>query len=147
MIELVVVGEPGPQGSKKVGRGKTRAGHPILLESSRKVDPWRRAVVAAAHAAGHRPDRPTLTVPVQGAFLFFLPRGRTVRRPVPSVYPDLSKLLRSTEDALTQAGVWADDALLVEIVRLSKRYAGDPGALDHPGAVIRLAPWTPEEPS
>ena len=34
----------------------------------------------------------------------------------PCRMPDLSKLIRSTEDALTDAGVWTDDARVVEVV-------------------------------
>ena len=49
----------------------------------------------------------------------------------------MSKLARSTEDALTTAGVWADDARVVDEY-LSKRYIGDPGALDKPGVLVRV---------
>jgi crossover junction endodeoxyribonuclease RusA len=59
------------------------------------------------------------------------------KRPYPSVAPDLSKLIRSTEDALTAAGVWRDDCLVVEYTRLAKVYVNeDPEALDRPGAFI-----------
>ncbi len=66
-----------------------------------------------------------------------MPKGRTC----PSVKPDLSKLIRSTEDALTDARIWTDDALVVEYRYAAKRYpnAGR-DALDAPGAVIRI--WT-----
>jgi Holliday junction resolvase RusA-like endonuclease len=54
--------------------------------------------------------------------------------------PDLSKLIRSTEDALTDAGVWTDDARVVAYHQPRKVYAGsaDPDALHTPGAVIRV---------
>ena len=53
--------------------------------------------------------------------------------------PDLSKLLRSTEDALTDAGLWADDARVVEYERLAKVYPGeDPEALPVPGVRIEI---------
>ncbi len=51
--------------------------------------------------------------------------------------PDLSKLVRSTEDALSDAGAWEDDARVVECLA-RKVYAGDPDALHIPGAVIRI---------
>ncbi len=52
--------------------------------------------------------------------------------------PDLSKLARSTEDALTDAGVWVDDGLVTEYARLAKVYvgSGDPEATHIPGARI-----------
>ena len=44
--------------------------------------------------------------------------------------PDIDKLLRSTLDALGEAGLWADDSQVVH-VQSSKDYADDrpPGAL------------------
>lgn len=61
------------------------------------------------------------------------------RRTYPMRTPDLSKLARSTEDALSDAGIWADDARVVEYSRLAKVYPGeDPDALSSPGAVIEI---------
>ena len=52
-VQLRVLGTPGPQGSKKAtGRMGERV---RLVESSKKVKPWRAQVTAAAYAAGHRP--------------------------------------------------------------------------------------------
>lgn len=54
--------------------------------------------------------------------------------------PDLSKLARSTEDALTDAGLIADDALIVEFSRLAKVFPGeDPESLESPGVRITIA--------
>ena len=51
--------------------------------------------------------------------------------------PDLSKLARSTEDALSDAGLIADDARIVEYERLAKVFPGeDPDALEAPGVLI-----------
>jgi Holliday junction resolvase RusA-like endonuclease len=48
-------------------------------------------------------------------------------------------LIRSTEDALTQAGIWADDARVVEYERAVKVFPReDPEALDAPGAIIEI---------
>lgn len=141
-VELRVSGTPGPQGSKKAtGRMGQRV---RLVESSAKVKPWRDAVVAAALAQGHRPGTPTLDGPLIASFVFTLRKPTSApkrRRTWPAVYPDVSKLLRSTEDALTSAGVWADDARLVEVLRLAKVYPGeDVDALDQPGVLIRISP-------
>jgi crossover junction endodeoxyribonuclease RusA len=74
--------------------------------------------------------------------VFTLPKPSSApkrTRTWPMRYPDLSKLLRSTEDALTTAGVWADDARVIEYRHLAKVYPGEhPDALDAPGAVIRV---------
>jgi Holliday junction resolvase RusA-like endonuclease len=61
------------------------------------------------------------------------------RRTWPMRTPDLSKLLRSTEDALTTAGIWRDDARVVEYGRAAKVFPGeDPEALEAPGVRIVL---------
>ena len=66
-------------------------------------------------------------------------RGR--RRTHPCRTPDLSKLARSTEDALTTAGLWRDDARVVEYTRLAKVYPGeDPESLSSPGVRIVVEP-------
>lgn len=145
VLILAVVGTPAPQGSKRhVGKG-------VMVESSKKVRPWRDAVrsTAAHHWDGRSPlDEP---VRVQMVFTFLRPAAhfRTGRNAAlvrdsapraPQGMPDLSKLIRSTEDALTDAGVWRDDARVVA-VSACKVYAGEhPDALDSPGAVIRI--WT-----
>lgn len=140
--EIVVEGTPGPQGSKRTAPlgGKSGSSATVVIESSKKVKPWRRAVMAAAAAAGHRRGAPTYDGPLIASVVFTMHRGSTVRRQHPTVYPDVSKLLRSTEDALTAAGVWRDDARVVEYVRLAKVYVGHPDALPHPGVRILLAP-------
>jgi crossover junction endodeoxyribonuclease RusA len=97
----------------------------------------------AAEAALEDLGRPQ---PFQGAvvvrMVFTMARPVSVKRskrPWPSVAPDILKLGRAVEDALTAAGVWKDDCLVVEYTRLAKVYAGeDPEALDRPGVVILI---------
>lgn len=142
LVDLTVFGTPGPQGSKRVLPLGAKAGATdhVVVESSKKVKPWRRAIVDAARSAGF--GRGGTLLPLGGALIgdvvFTLHRGKTVKRPLPTVYPDLSKLLRSTEDALSTAGVWTDDATLVDYVRLRKVYVGHPDGLEQPGARIRI---------
>ena len=139
-MRIVVYGEPGAQGSKKfMGRGQTGKG--ILVESSKKAEPWRQDVKAAAEAVLDTLGRPppfTGPLAVRMVFTFLRPASvKRSKRPWPSVAPDLSKLCRSTEDALKQAGAIHDDALIVEYTRLAKVYAGeDPDALDRSGVLI-----------
>lgn len=157
LLTLRVYGLPAPQGSKRhVGGG-------VMVESSKKVKPWRADVRFAAEeliacdcpdqcgglAPGYPLDGPLV---VRMVFSFVRPRShyRTGRNahllrdgaPArPQGPPDLSKLLRSTEDALTSAGAWRDDARVVEYERAAKVWAGeDPEALDASGALIVVRP-------
>lgn len=145
-IRIVVRGTPAPQGSKSF-KGMTNSGRAILAESSKKVKPWRQDVKAAAEAwiasriASDLPHRP-IDGPVIVRMIFTLKKPASApkrRRTYPMRTPDLSKLARSTEDALTDAGIWTDDARVIEYRRLAKVYPGEDGdALESPGAVIEL---------
>ena len=137
---ISVYGSPAPQGSKKF-MGKTKLGRGILLETSDKTTPWRADVMTAARGVLDELGRPApIDGPIIARMVFSFARPASVKRskrPFPSVYPDLSKLIRSTEDALTAAGVWRDDALVCEYTRQAKVYCNeDPEALDRPGAFI-----------
>lgn len=146
IIRLIVRGTPAPQGSKSF-KGMTNAGRAILTESSKKVKPWRMDVKAAAEAwiASQRSQmiaHAPIDGPVIVRMVFTLKKPSSApktRRTFPMRTPDLSKLARSTEDALTDAGIWADDARVVGYERLAKVYPGeDAEALDSPGCVIEI---------
>lgn len=154
-ITVIAFGTPGPQGSKSY-RGsriskRTGKSTPILVESSKKVKPWREAVADAAREALYRlpPARRLafpLSGPLQAEMVFTLkapariPAERYVDGvPYPAAYPDTSKLVRSTEDALTGV-VWRDDAQVVLYTLVAKYYPGTPGALEQPGATVRIWP-------
>jgi Holliday junction resolvase RusA-like endonuclease len=151
-LVIVVYGTPGPQGSKDFKGMRTSKttgkSHAVLVESSAKVKPWRAAVEDAAKKAaagahfGCLANRwPMFDGPVAVGMTFTLvaPKRMPKGRINPSVKPDLSKLIRSTEDALTDAKIWTDDALVVEYRHAAKTYPGQhPDALDQPGAVIRI---------
>lgn len=152
-IMLTVHGQPAPQGSKRafaIRKGGVPTGRVAVIESSHdRVKSWRQAVideVKANNLAGAG-----LAGPLAVAMVFALPRpkghfrtGRNAHllrdgapaRPIGT--PDLSKLIRSTEDALTDAGVWGDDAQVAELTA-GKLYAGDEGQLlAVPGALITI---------
>lgn len=141
MIRIVVRGTPAPQGSKSF-KGLSSAGRAILTESSKKVRPWRQDVKAAAEAWRDLAGVAPIDGPIVVRMTFTLPKPRSApktRRTYPMRTPDLSKLARSTEDALTDAGVWTDDARVIEYARLAKVYPGEgDDALDSPGAVIEI---------
>jgi Holliday junction resolvase RusA-like endonuclease len=134
MIEFVVIGSPGPQGSKRhVGGG-------VMIESSAKVKPWREAVVWACREAMRHSGR--VDGPVIADMVFTLAKPKSApkrRRTFPDRKPDISKLIRSTEDALTTAGAYEDDARIVKYGELEKVFPGEhPRSLDVPGAWIRI---------
>jgi crossover junction endodeoxyribonuclease RusA len=143
-LRIVVYGSPAPQGSKSFKGtfvGKDGRTHGIMAESSKKVRPWREDVKAAALLV--RDGRPPLDGPLKVRMVFTLPKPASspkTRRTYPMRKPDVSKLARSTEDALTDAGIWTDDARVVEYERLAKVYPGeDREALEACGAVIEIS--------
>lgn len=154
-LSAVVFGVPAPQGSKQpraVYRGSKKNGTRVFTgkvtvqEMSKKVAPWREAVRDAVVAAikvqaAHDMWAGVLDGPVEVRITFSMPRGKTVRRPWPTTRPDKDKLERSTLDGITMGGAWTDDSLVIRSVT-EKLYAGTPGALPRPGAVIDL--WTLE---
>lgn len=136
MIEFTVYGLPAPQGSKRyVGNGR-------MIESSKKVRPWREAVKwAAREAMAAAGIASPLDAPLVASMTFTMPRPKSApkSRRHADRKPDLSKLIRSTEDALTDAGLIADDARIVMFDRAAKVYPGEGAdALLSPGARIRL---------
>lgn len=143
-VELVAYGMPGPQGSKRgfaIKRGGKYTGAVAMKESSAdKVNTWRSDVVAAGLDA--MAGAPPLEGPLIVSMTFTLPKPKSApktRRTWPMKYPDLSKLARSTEDALTTAGVWRDDAQVIRYSDLAKVFPGeDPLSLPLPGVRIKI---------
>lgn len=152
-VTLRVAGVPAPQGSKSAWviwpRGaKTcptcgnKFGRPraILSEGKenspqrKRLTAWREAIVAEANTAGiHEPLRGP--VRVQVVFALARPKSYPAWRWLHWVKPDVDKLCRSTLDGLTAAGVFGDDAQVVELA-VRKVYA-----LDRPlGATIKIEP-------
>jgi Holliday junction resolvase RusA-like endonuclease len=141
LMRIVVYGDPAPQGSKKfVGMIN---GHGTLAESSKKVKPWRQDVVAAAVKAREDAGNPDpLDCALSVRMIFTLPKPKSApkrKRIFAMRKPDVSKLARSTEDALTTAMIWTDDSRVAEYSRLAKVFPGeDPDALNSPGVVIEI---------
>jgi crossover junction endodeoxyribonuclease RusA len=136
MIEITVIGEPAPQGSKRhVGKG-------VMIESSKKVTPWRQDVVAAAKAVGKMTQGP---VTVQMIFTLRKPASAPkTRRTFADKKPDLDKLIRSTADALVTAGVIEDDARIVEL-RAVKGFPGESAGTLPSGTGAQIRIWTTGE--
>lgn len=138
-VNLRVYGLPAPQGSKRhVGNGR-------MVESSKKVKPWRQDVAAAALAAYTGPliEGP---VSVSVVFLFPRPKGHYGKRGLKPSAPqwltsqgagDLDKLARATLDGLSAGAggtLIKDDSQVVSLIA-SKRYCcGD----ERPGALLSV---------
>lgn len=150
-LTFLVYGTPAPQGSK------VRLAHGAMVEQNKHaVQTWREDVkLAALRAMDDTPDWTRDYRQVAAHVVFTLPRPKAhyrsgksehlLRPDAPALHsskPDLDKLLRSTCDALTTAGAYADDSRIAQVYAV-KVYAaavdGSPvGTLDRPGARISL---------
>lgn len=149
-LVITAYGLPAPQGSKRhVGNG-------VLIESNQAhVTTWRQDVKhAALDALADNPEwnRDARAVVLHATFTLPRPRyhfrtgksAHLLRDGMPTLHavkPDLDKLLRSTGDALTTAGAYADDSRVAQVfaVKCYVTAAALPvGGLDRPGAVLVL---------
>lgn len=123
-LEFAVTGLPIPEGSMRAV--PTKRGARVIFDNERDLKRWRKRVTAVAkgHMQFRRPW--PAQVPVALHLVFEMPRPASVKRPRPSVRPDLSKLIRAVEDSLTDAGVWRDDGQVVSI-RADQYYSATPG--------------------
>jgi Holliday junction resolvase RusA-like endonuclease len=121
MISYWIDGEPAPQGSKT---GFIKNGRVVMVESSKKVKPWREAVAATTKRQVENLYGFPISEPCEITLVFHLSKPKTVTREWPAVKPDLDKLIRSTFDGLTTGGLYTDDALVIA-VSATKQYATD----------------------
>jgi Holliday junction resolvase RusA-like endonuclease len=148
-LVVVVRGTPAPQGSKRhVGGGR-------MVEQSPNLAPWRAVVTQSAALALTRAHwHPDARAPLALGVTFTVARpashwrtgkhSHLLRNTAPAhpiSRPDLDKLIRSTMDALTDAGAMTDDARVISVSAV-KAYPGSSlDALDSPGCVLRLWEW------
>jgi len=151
-VEFVVYGRPATAGSKRafairLGDGRF-TGRVAVTDDSTRTKSWQATVASAALEASSGCSRG----PLRLALAFYLHRPRhhygtgrnssRVRESAParpSVRPDLLKLTRAVEDALTGV-LWHDDAQVCEEL-LSKHYA----EIDEPERVrVKITPLAPE---
>lgn len=144
LASFQILGLPAPQGSKSfkgMVQGARGQEIPRLVESSKELPKWRRQ--AKLQASLQWRGRPALGVPLVAVMTFTLPKPTSApktRRTWPSKKPDVSKLARALEDSLTDAGVWIDDALVVDLIAC-KRYPNEGlRALAQPGVVVEIYP-------
>lgn len=135
MIEpfsFFVPGIPAPGGSKKfVGFGKTTGRAIVIDAGGERTKNWRSTV--AQMSIGAMIDKPRCAGPLRVSLTFYVPRPKGhfrkngtlhPRAPeFPQTKPDVLKLARSTEDAMTGL-VYTDDAQTVTLLAM-KRYADE----------------------
>lgn len=125
LLACTIPGTPQQQGSK------TRGANGASFEANRALKPWRADAIANLRDAalaqwGHAGESPiTHGVHVDARFVYARPKshyrtGRNahlLRDDAPTYKtsaPDLDKLQRAVGDALTQAGIIRDDALIAK---------------------------------
>ena len=129
-MTITVYGSPVAQGNHRTSQTG------VIYETTKGHRPWRDSVGWAAREAGGR-----VAGPVQVSMSFTLPKPASApkrRVTYPDRKPDLSKLVRAVEDALTDAGVWEDDARVIKCVSRKVFPGESPFALDRPGCVIEI---------
>jgi Holliday junction resolvase RusA-like endonuclease len=144
VCEFTVTGTPVTQGSKTGFVVKTASGHRAIVadQNAKKLKPWREAVRqdAITAMAGRDPFTGPVTVTVRFALARPSSAPKTRRTwPTGARSGDVDKLLRAILDALTDAGVFADDAQVVRAEAI-KDYAGYGlnDRLTTPGAAITV---------
>jgi Holliday junction resolvase RusA-like endonuclease len=125
-VSLSVTGDPASQGSHAIMNGR------IVQVNSSKHKAWRKAIVQEAIATLPDDWQP-IDEPCELIVNFYLSKPKTVDRQLPSVSPDLDKLIRAVGDSLTDSGVVIDDS---RIVRISARKLYAEGI--QPGATIQV---------
>ena len=110
-VILSVVGDPASQGSHAIMQGR------IVQVNSKKHKAWRNAITQTALATLPADWEP-IDEPCELIVNFYMPKPASVKRSLPTVSPDLDKLIRAVGDSLTDSGVVVDDS---RIVRISAR--------------------------
>lgn len=128
-LTFSVAWNPATQGSKRhVGKG-------VMIESDKGLPDWRSEVVRQARSSA---IEQSWTMPAEGAIYcgltFSFVKPKSVRRPFPTVKPDVDKLVRGVFDALTISRVIGDDRQIVEGFFLKRYTVGD----EPPGVRIKL---------
>jgi Holliday junction resolvase RusA-like endonuclease len=105
------------------------------------AEAWKGAIALTAQP--FLPAAP-LDCPLRLTAAFFFPRpARLMRKKDPdeaiphTTTPDTDNAIKAVMDALTQIGMWRDDALVISII-VEKRYAAK---TQRPGAVIQIFKW------
>jgi Holliday junction resolvase RusA-like endonuclease len=139
VIQIAVIGIPRPGGGK-IGGFNRNTGKGFVRPDNPNTAIWRSDVQGAAL---RRYSGPLLIGPISMIYEFRFPRPKhhykangDLKPNAPSLHinkPDMTKIIRSTEDALTGI-VWKDDSQVCKRSEL-KRYV-NPGEL--PGCTMHI---------
>lgn len=125
LLHFTVYGVAHPAGSKTTYRFKTTSGKTVsnTTHDNERTRPWMDQVQQAAGRAAEQLGLEVLDGPLYLIVVIHRKRpkshwkksggfakGATI---FPTTAPDLTKLVRAIEDAMTQAGVWRDDSRVV----------------------------------
>ena len=140
---IEVYGTPRPGGSKTSGYSK-KTGKRFIRNANPNTAPWMKLVRDAAKMQN---KRQLLIGPIQIHYDFRFPRPKyhfgtgknntVLKAKMPdahTIMPDLTKIIRSTEDALTGL-IWKDDSQVCH-ANAVKRYCL---AAEQPGVTITIA--------
>jgi len=143
MISFFVPGTPKPSGSKRafaLRKAGVLTGRVAVVDASKGSKDWKGDV---KRFADEEYKGPLLDGPLKATFTFYLARpkghfrksGLSILAPAyPTARPDLLKLARAVEDALSGL-VYADDSQIVTEV-LRKRYVSGP--VQAPGVLVEI---------
>lgn len=128
-ITVWIEGKPEPQGSKHaraIKKNGQYTGRVIVHESAKGLAAWRATATTTIRAQREHARHQTLTGPVRTEITFYLPRPKShwgtganagTLKPSapahPTRKPDLDKLERALNDALSTAEAWGDDAQVI----------------------------------
>lgn len=129
-VRFWLTGNPKPKGSLTPTKwGKLR-------NASKYTDRWCKDIRLQLEAIFS--DRTELfTCPVECTYTFYIERPKTVKRYFPSIAPDLDKLVRAINDAMTGI-IYVDDGLICA-QREVKMYARSV-----PGVMVEVYEWDKE---
>jgi len=119
-VVFTVYGKPQPAGSKRVvPAGGKRGGRPLVIDAAKHSRPWKQEVAGVAELTMEGRALLAGALVVELRFYMARPRGhygahglRALAPVAPTVRPDLLKLARAVEDALTGI-VYHDDSQIV----------------------------------
>lgn len=143
VLAVHIVGTPKQQGSKRgfviAGKGDRKTRAVVVDDNKRPLKDWRTDVVVGC--TNVLDDAPAGVFPLLGPvavrLVFAMPKPARPKFPWPAVKPDIDKLERAVLDALTDAGVWKDDAQVVDL-HTTKAYPGPDIGQHVPGVRITV---------
>lgn len=143
LLSVHVVGAPKQQGSKRgfvvQAKGAARPRAVIVDDNKKPLKDWRTDVVLGCQREVEAATDVSwpLTGPIAVRLIFAMPKPARPKWPWPAVKPDIDKLERAVLDAMTDAGVWVDDAQVVDLHAV-KQYPGPDIGQHVPGVRITV---------